>query len=161
MNINKLPTIVLTLILTALIIGVGVLTLDLYGSAAKERITISNESFTVPQLNKTVSLAYGNITEVTQILNASGDIWNTSLYIMDLEAGTLNNSQNSGACTNGTTCYAYYLYDEYETDTALATIASRNDIGDISNVWMSLVITLIILSLIMYMVISNFVMKNR
>ena len=161
MEWNKLPTIVLTLILVGLIVGVGVLTLDKFGAATKESTIITNESFTVPAANATVTLSNGNITAFTKILNASGDTWDSGQYSVDLSAGTINNTGNSGACTNGSTCYAYYTYDEYDTSANTALGNSRDAVGDVSNTWLSLIVTLLMLAIIMYLVISGFVFGKR
>lgn len=144
------------IVAVGMLLGVGVLTLDKFGTATKESLTILNESFTVPAANATVTLNNGNITSFTKILNASGGTWSSSSYSVDLTLGVLNNTGNTGACTNGSTCYAYYIYDEYDTDANTALSSGRDAISEIGTTWLGLIITIIVLSLILGLVIKSF-----
>ena len=156
MNYNDLTSFVLILVVVGLMVGVGVLALDKFGDATKESTVITNESFTVPAANATVTLSNGNITTFTQILNASGSTWTSTQYSIDLTTGVLNNTGNTGACTNGTTCYAYYTYDEYDTTSATAIDAGRDAVGAVSNTWLTLIVTIGILAIILGLIIGGF-----
>lgn len=161
MELNNIPTIIILFILTGLIVGVGVLTLDKFADATYDSLVITNESFTVPAKDATVSLANGNITTFTQILNGSGSTWSTANYSIDLTTGVLNNTNNGTSCRQGDTCYAYYTYTEYDTSTGTTLRNARDDVGDVSNVWMSLIVTIVMLTVIMFLVLRGFAVSMK
>ena len=158
MEYKYLLQFIVMLIVVGLLVGVGVLSLNYVGDAARESNIITNESFTVPAQNAKVSLSNGNITSFTQIINSTGAVWDASNYSVDLTAGTINNTGNAGSCTSGDTCYASYKYDDYNTVTKTVTTASATAIGEVSTNWLSLIVTIGILAIIIGLVITGFYM---
>lgn len=159
MKYTALPTFVVMLVLIAMLVGVGVLTFSKFGSAAKESTVITNESFTVPA--EAVTLAHGNITSWLYVLNATGDVWGAGNYSVDTTTGVFNNTGNESGCVDKDTCYAYYTYDEYNTETMTAASAAGTAVGDISNTWLTLIVTIGLLAIIIGMVVAGFMLRKR
>ena len=160
MNFKNLPNFVLMFIVVAMLIGVGVLSMDKFGTAVREKTVITNESFTVPAVNATVTLSNGNMTTFTQILNSTSGVWASTDYSVTLLTGILNNTAN-GSCKEGDTCYAYYTYDNYDTKPIETIYASRDAVGEVSITWMDLIVTIGILAIIIGMVVSGFYLSKR
>lgn len=163
MDYKSLPMFVLTIVLVGLLVGVGVLSLDKFGDAAAESTVITNESFVVPAaINGTVTLTNSNQTKFTQVLNSSGAVWASSNYSTVLSTGVLTVLDNSsGICDSGDTCYAYYTYDNYNTQPVTAIYSGRDAVGEVSITWMDLIITIGILAIIIGMVIGGFYFSRR
>lgn len=160
MEIDKLPILVLTLLLVSLLVGVGIIVQDQFNSGSKEIITLVNESVTSPNSNLTVTLAKAeNVTGITQIVNAS-NVGHDN-YTLDASTGIVTWTQNTSVCPVGLTCYVTYTYYEYSTPTGLVVWSSRDAIADISNTWMSLIVVVGVLAIIIGIVMAGFMMKQR
>jgi len=160
MEIDKLYQFVLIILLVGMLVGVGVLALDKFGTASRESTVVTNESFVVPAVNSVVTLSNGNMTTFTQVLNSTGDVWNSDNYTVTLLSGVLNNTGNQ-SCKAGDTCYAYYTYDKYNTVPITAINAGRDAVGEVSTQWLSLIITIGILAVIIGLVVSGFYLSTR
>lgn len=163
MEVNNLPTIILVFVAVGMLIGVGILTFTSFGNAAGVSTTVSSENITWLGLNENITLAHGNLTSFTQILNSSGDVLSTSNYSVTNAAGRIQVLDNTtGACATGTDCIASYVYTEYDTDVATATTHVSTAIGTIPTTWLPLIIVIVCLAIIMIMVIRSFGgMKGR
>ena len=157
------PVIVLSLILVGLLVGVGVLVQDKFADQTRDSLTLINESFTVPAINGTFTLDKGeNVTGLTSIYNTNGSVFATTEYSIDLTTGVVTVTSNSTPCiTASTDCVATYGYYEYYTESGTALRASRDAVGDVSNTWLSLIVTLIALTIIIGLVLRGFAFKGR
>jgi len=161
MEIENLAPIILTLVLVGLVVGVGVLTLDKFGTATKELRTTTSESITIPAQNAIVTLANGNLTKVTSIVNSTGTTLSSANYSINLVTGAINNTDNVSSCGTGDTCLVTYSWTDYNTKTNAAVGAAGAAVGDVSNTWMSLIVTLLALSLILGLMVTSFVMGRK
>lgn len=161
MELNNLLNVVVLFVLVGMVVGVGVLAMDKFSTATREVVTVVNESFTSPQINKTVSLANGNMSAFISVTNTTGAILASGNYTIDLDAGTLNNTGNQTPCLTGTTCYANYKYYDYNTDAATALNAGMTELSGVSTTWLGLIITIVILAIIIGLVINGFAGKKR
>lgn len=160
MDVKELPQIVLMLVLVGMIIGIGVLITDKFATATAVTASISNESITMPAVGTNITLAEGNITSFSRILNDTGGTHPAANYTVHNLDGLVTHDQNTSTCTQGDTCYAYYSYTEYETETATALDAAREAIGGIATSWLALIVTMVVLGILLTMVINSFRMKR-
>ena len=160
-ELKNFPKWILALVFVGLLVGVGVLTMDLFSNATAESRVVSNESFIVPANGTNVSLANSNLTVFSYALNGSGATWAASNYTVDLTLGIITVLGNTSACQYNDTCYAYYTWTQSDTAAATALDAGRDAIGEVSTVWMSLIVTIIVLALLMAFMIRGFYVSRR
>ena len=156
MEIRDLYPFVLLLIMVGMVIGIGVIIIDSLADASRISTPISNESFTMPAQNATVSLSHGNITSMTQILNSSGSALPSTNYSVDLDTGVLNNTHNETGFEEGETLYAYYVYDDYDTTAASSLHSTRDAISSVATDWLPLIVIVAVLAIILTLVIRSF-----
>ena len=163
MDFKKAPAIIILLILLGMVVGVGVITLDKFRTSVRELTTVTNESFTVPAINGSITLAKGeNATALTTILNSNGSIYGSGNYTFSAVDGTVTFLTNTTPCqTAETDCVATYTYYEYQTDSGTAAGSGRDAVADVSNTWMALIVTIIVLAIIVGMVIVGFAGRKR
>lgn len=161
MEINKLPSFVLLLILVGMLLGVGILTFGMFASADYKSRTVVNESVTWPAEGANVSLAHGNLTSLTSVINGSSDAVPSSNYTVYLSAGKITNLENSSYCTAGDTCYVNYVWNDYYTPATVSLNDASTASSAISSTWLSLIITIAVLAIIIGLVIAGFAMAGR
>lgn len=161
MELKNILKFTLVIVVVGMLVGVGVLSLDKFGEAVGESTIITNESFIVPIVNGSVSLANENLILFSSVINSTGFTWGSGNYTVDLESGILTNIGNSGACSNGSTCYANYVYSDYDNKPYEAIGSSRDAVGEISITWMSLIVTIGILAIIIGLVIAGFYLDDK
>lgn len=157
---SKLHGFVLLLVLLGMLLGIGVLVLDKFASSIYDEKTIINESFTVAALDATTALANGNLTTLTRIINSTQGVWESTNYTVDLDAGTINNTNNGTSCAEGFTCLATYTYKDFEHETKSTLRATVTAMTPVADTWMPLIVTVMILAIILTIVIRSFG-KNR
>ena len=146
MEIKKLPAIVLLIVLVGLIIGVGTLTLDKFGIAAKDSTTLlESVTFTAGA----GSTANDDVTAVNYITN--GTITAPSNNISFTSAGVITSG-------NSSIVGAYNVSYTYDKDSKATTTlsSSRDEVSNVSTVWLGLIITIVVLALILALVIRSF-----
>lgn len=161
MEFNKLNIFVLSLVLTGLVIGAGILILDKFAVAdtVSTPTVVNDENLTWVANASTITLNHGNITASTFGLSNETDgtpAVSASNYTLNALTGVITVHENESVCVQGSPCYATYTYKDYSTGTAVALIQTRNVIGDISSTWFSLVITIVVLALILTLIIRSF-----
>lgn len=159
MEMKVLPPIVLMLVLTALVVGVGVLIFDKFGDTVKIDTPLTNNE------NDTVTLATGIVTlSNDEIVSLQGcyDVENmtnlgtTLCNVTDSEAGKLVTS----LAQKPRHVYVNYTYQRDSiTTTSLASSATA--VGAVSNSWMTLIVTILILSVILFFVLRSFAFGRR
>jgi hypothetical protein len=155
MELQELQPFVVMLILVGLLIGVGVLTLDKFGDATYYSTTITNESFTAPAQDGTVSLAKTGMLSVSEVNNGT-DVLDSSNYTVALDTGVLTLNDNTTGCPTAGTCYATYVYKDYNTKTATAVDSARDEVSNVTTTWLGILITIVIMALILTAVIRSF-----
>lgn len=148
MKFNDLPKICLALLLVGMIVGVGVLTLDKFGLASIEATAITNESVTIS--GGEGNLAGYPVLSITEVRNESGATFEAVTdYNYTVATGALE-----GFATDGD-YYFDYSYNR-TTPTVTALNGARDAIGPIGSTWMSLIVTIIVLSVLVALVIMSF-----
>jgi hypothetical protein len=145
---ETLPSTVLMLLVVAMLIGVGILMTEKFGDAVGTDTTVTAEVVTFT--GETASLANGVIQSISSAVNNTASGETVTVNILEGTAGTVSTTSTGLASANVT-----YIYkaDSYTTD-RMDNVTDALD--DISNDWLSLIITMIILSLIIGMVVFSF-----
>ena len=156
MDVDKLPTIILGLVVAFMLIGVGVLALDKFETTTKTTTTVTDEEITIA--SSTATLAHGNLTIFSVLSNASNStadnlgwsIGNTINYtalsgVILVDDGTITDGDYNVTYT--------YRAKNSVTPTINAAMAA---IGDIGNTWASLIVTILILAVILTLVLRSF-----
>ena len=148
MELNKLPTIVLMLVLVGLIVGVGVLVFDKFGEATRNQVTVTDENVTIT--SNAGTLAETPVKELVSFTNSSGSTFTVGTQVnVTLATGVL--------ATVGVDGYydaTYVYYDDSSTTTNLAS--STTALGGLASNWMGLIVTIVVLSLILFLVVRSF-----
>lgn len=157
MELNNVARFALLILLIGMIVGVGVLILDrMSTSPALYNDVTASESFTWPANGTNVSLAHGNITAFTQILNGSGTAVASANYTVFATEGIIKVLQNTSICKTGQTCIAYYDYEDRNSEATQALGAARDALAELATSWMGLIVLIGALSVILVMVIRSF-----
>lgn len=155
MEVKDLYAFVLMLVLVGMVLGVGILVLDRF-LLTVDQVTVANENFTTPAVNSSTTLANTNLVSLSSIVNQTGDTWTlTTGYTVSLVAGTITNIDN-GTCQEGNQCNATYVYSRTTGAPAVALGEARDAVGDIPELWLPLIVTIAVLSLILVLVIRSF-----
>lgn len=154
--------IVVLLVLTGLLVGVGVLTLDKFSDATKTDTGVADEAVALTYAGSnqfTGSLANNDIRAISEFNNKTNNvsIIDDITFTATSGAVVLSNATNHYAAG---TYYSSYTYGA-ETRSSLSITNSSLAIGSISVNWMSLIITISVLAIILGLVLNSFVMGRR
>ena len=157
-EVNMLFPFVLLIVLVGMIIGVGIITLDKFGSTVYYKGTDLNQSVVSTAINNIshVSLTIGNVSNFV-VINSIG-VYPSACYQLNATQGTwqyINNTENACGTVN-TTLYFVYDYKDYATETRDATASVSSEIGGIATDWISLIVTVFVLSIILFFVVRTF-----
>jgi len=151
MEINELFKFVLIIVLTGMIIGVGVLTLDKFGSAVKtDTASLAAVTFTAG----VGTTANDDVTSINYITNGT-------FYLTGANATSpLTNVTTAGVISTyvDVTPGAYNVSYQYDADSPATTAlaSGRDEVSNVSTVWLGLIVTIAILAIILTMVIRSF-----
>jgi hypothetical protein len=145
---EALPSVVLTLVVIGMLIGVGILLTEKFGDAVGTTTTATAETVTFS--GGAGTLANGVVQSITTAVNNSGGSESATVTIDDSTAGTV--SITPSTITSANVTYVYKA-DSYTTD-RMDNVTDAID--DISNDWLTLIVTLFILSLIIGIVVTSF-----
>jgi len=154
MEINELQKLVLIFVLVGMILGVGVLVLDNFSTAARDTTAITQANVNASSGSVTLSQTY--CIAITGINNAA----NATTYAVDgLTAVTKETCTYGSSLPTNSLFNVSYTYGA-STEAATATTAVSTAVGTIGSTWMSLIITVAILAIILTLVISSFAGKR-
>ena len=154
MQISDLAPVVMVILLTGMLIGVGILTMTYFGIAAKNSNTISIGYVTLntayqAQLGQTdtvVLTSFGN-SSVTGTVGSNVNC--TSAGLIKADSNTFQNN----------TLLLYNVTYTYKTSTAATTAANTivtDVLAPISSNWIGLIVTIAILSIVLGIVVNSF-----
>jgi len=155
MELSNLQGFVLIMVLVGMVLGVGVLVLDEFGTAVKDSTVITDETVSfVAAAGTTVN---DDVSAITQITNTTVTctVFNSANSCANwTSAGAL--VLNSSTFTNTTRDYnVTYTYDADSTSTTtLASVVTG--ITPIATTWLPLIITIAVLAIILVLVIRSF-----
>jgi hypothetical protein len=158
MEIGNLSKFALIIVLVAMIVGVGVLVIDRLSTsdAAVIEKTGYNDSIVWPLLGANVTLDHGNITTFGYILNVSGNTMVAANYSIEASTGKVMALSNTTGIKTGQTVYAYYSWDDHNTESAVSLRAGRDALSEIATSWLSLIVLIGCIAIVLTMVIRSF-----
>ncbi len=162
-ELNQLYSFVLLIVLVGMVIGVGVITVDKIGSSTSyKRIDYNDTSVTNPLINQTlVALDFGNITKVSKVINATSpgsEQLDSSCFTINTTSGQFRYDNVSLSCATlaGSDIEIIYDYKDFNTETKKATSSVVTEIANIATDWIGLIITVFVLAIILFLVVSSF-----
>lgn len=158
MEAEKIYPFILLLVMTGMIIGVGIITLDKFSQASYNTFTVS-QNVTLNSL-KEAKLQEGNLTQIHSIINATNLAYlrvNTSHPKVNYSHGSLHLEFNrTGDLYGGQLVYVTYSFRDYETSAKRGLVSANNSLIDIPDSWLGLIVTVFVLSIILSIVIVSF-----
>ena len=182
MELKQLQGMVLLIVLVGMILGVGILTLDKFGVAAREDSSVYNDTFSIA--TKRIA-ATGNMTE-------DGSIALVHDYVKSVSSATLYNPNGTAyTLTEGTdftvpkgTDNPYIVFKDtvaftgaseglttniteinyiYKDATATTTVMSNtvDAMTPIASTWLPLIVTVAALAIVLGLVIASFARSRR
>ena len=157
MEVKELLPAITVLLMTGLILGVGVLILDKFGESISTPSTSINETVTLS--SGQVMLAYGRVTSLTELRNGtnrtttdSALILGTNVNLTGYDPAYVVTSAPISAAGKYNVTYNYLA----NTTSSKVLTAVNGAIAPIASTWMGLLVTIIVLSMILYMVVRSF-----
>ena len=159
MEIKQLQGFVLLIVLVGMILGVGILTLDKFGEAVKNDVTVINETIAVSSL--TATTANNDVTAINSI-------YNQTLEVVVMTTGTGENNFTfstggtllfNGSIPNGDYLITYVYDADSAATTGLTNTASA--MAPIATTWLPLIVTVGALAIVLGLVIASFSASNR
>lgn len=158
METKELLGIVLLLVMVGMILGVGVLVLDKFGTATQTETAVAHENITVAA--SAATLTYHDIVSIDWIANGTQNK-TTGFNIVGSQVNFTARGIVVQAANWSDVWYEItYAYDKNESSTDTLT-DTRAAITPISSTWMSLIVTIVILSIILTLVIRSFSFGGR
>src|SRR3990167_10886550 len=161
MELNKLGGFVVLVVMVAMIIGIGIITLDKFGTTVSYDVLNHNDSVTKANFTGQ-ALDWGNITTVDAVWNGTTSLLPAECYTLNTTPGqfmwtnsTADCAANSGA-VDQTVFYIIYDAKDYNTKTAQAAAAASKEVANISTNWLGLIVTIAVLALILWLVMGAF-----
>lgn len=153
---------VIMILLAAIMIGAGVLSLDKMAFNVPNVGVIVNESLAVVN-NTNIKLSYGNLTRWNGIINVSSATLGSSQYSIYMTNGsvTIDIQGENSTCGDGDTCYASYEYNNYMTPANSVLQTGRDEVGNISVNWLGIVITIAMVGLLIGLLVTSFLVNRR
>lgn len=162
-GVERLYSFVLLIVLVGMVIGVGVLTMEKFSAATFYQRNNYNNSLTPTTNNTITNLDHGNITNVDKVYNGTEntiDLPSDCYSINDTPGKFLLEILDNETCVwdfdNGREIWIFYDYKEYDTATSAATYGVSKELSTIATDWIGLIVTVFILSIILFFVIRSF-----
>jgi len=156
MDTEKLPQFVILLVAIGMLLGIGTVVLDNFGSAVKVSTAVTNESITMANVSGVLTGSTSN-NDVTSVQFFGNTTLNSTTVPITAftSAGVITVPWNY---TNTT----YRIDYTYDADSA-ATTSSNSTVtalSAISTTWLSLIVTIAMLSIVMLIVVRKLFFKR-
>ena len=164
MELPKLYQFVFLIVIVGMLLGIGILSVDKLGIAAKTDTTITEE--TVAITSGAGQTAFDDLVSVSYFGNQSLNSTDPLVVIGNNVAGAEVNWTASGIITVDQTNFSngdYNITYVYERDSAATTATSNvnTELGTIASTWLGLIITIAVLAIIISLIVSSFAFKGR
>jgi len=159
MEVSKIPAIVLILIGSGILIGVGIIIFDAFGTASATEDAIVQETIKAEKLFD-IKMEHGNLTSV-QLVQVNNS-WNVPAnnYTINYSQGTFYLLATNGGVGNNTNVNVSYKFRNYETETKFAMADQISAFGDISGTWLGLIVAIVMLAIVLGLVFHAFVRRG-
>jgi hypothetical protein len=168
MELKEITPFILMIIAVGLLLGAGIVTLDAFSSSAPG-YNIKGLNFTITNIGNysATAIGRGNLTSVNYVyFLQSQTAVNSTCYVVDTTNGSIKvntaNGVPAGSCGNfekGTATVNLSVgfdYNDANTKTRLAIDNINEGIQTISSNWITLLITIVVLSIIITVVVNSF-----
>ena len=155
-TLENLPKVIITLVLIAMVIGVGVIMSEKFGAATSYSRTGYNDTVALTVNNTRYALDKGNITGVTAVWNSTFNLLPSACYqIFGVNGSMMYVNDTADCAVFANTAYVIYDYTEYATASRNVLTSTGKEISNISTQWLGLIVTMIVLSIILgYIILS-------
>lgn len=159
MEVGDLQKFVVMLILTAIVIGVGILVLDQFGQVVRNETYVFNETHNITLINGTFTLTNTPVSSCSAFRNDTGSVMATTSYtcFANGSVATVNLDNTSG----GNPYYMDYFYWQNTSTSDVLLSGVIPAVSPIASTWMALIVTIVVLAVILTLVIRSFVLKGR
>jgi len=158
MDTKDLPAIVLLFVMSGLILGVGVLVLGKFGLTARESQAIVDETITFTAGAGTTT--WDDITSIDSILCNDSDDCATNWTITLADNVTVGTGEITIGDELGGDMNLSYTYDKNSSATTVVDNAVTA-MSPIASDWMPLMVTVIVLAIVLGLVMTAFIGKQR
>ena len=158
-KLKELYGYILLIIMLGFLIGVGVFMSDKLGSINYYTINNYNDTVTLAA-NASQALDRGNITTAT-VWNGTANILLSDCYELNGTKGTFvyyNDTLNCNVAASDSSFYIIYNYKDFATATRNAMASVTSEVSGIATNWLGLIVTIIVLSLIIFLIARSFFM---
>lgn len=155
MRMNDLYPFVFLMLSIGVLLGIGIVVLDVFSDAVKDDYTIVNESIVIA--GRTGSTANDEVSAVTYF-------GNSTYHCTPPDPVCLNYTEDGVVTTNTTFANAtYQITYTYDRDTAGTTALGNvvTAVSPIASTWMPLIVTVFVLAIILGLVIKSFTDGRR
>lgn len=153
-DIKILQVLVITLVLTGLLLGIGMLVFSKFGDAVAEQTTVTDETVTIASgVGKFANIDQGIVSVSTTVTNATNGT--------DTVTITAANWTTSGAVALGQEGGWNFTYVYDKNVTATDVMADSIDaMSPIASDWIGLIVTVVVLSIILSLVLTSFARRR-
>lgn len=164
MEVPKLYQFTLLIVIVGMLLGVGILALDKFGTAAKDSTAVTYE--TVAVASGSGSTANDDVTAVSffgnMSVNSTDNVINIGNGVADVRvnwttAGLLDVHSANFSDGNYNVSYTYLA----DTNAFTATSNTVTELSTIASTWLGLIITIAVLAIIITLVVRSFAFKGR
>ena len=157
MKPQDLTALILVLVLSGMLLGVGVLTLGKFSTTVQEATTATDEQVTLTAGAGTT--AHGNITSWTEFYNGT-DATDTYTLVLGTNVTATSGAILLADTSKNGTWNVSYVYDA-EGDASTSTNSVVSALSPIASDWMPLIVTVSILSIVLMLVLGSFAVNKR
>lgn len=161
-DLKELPQLTLMIVIVGMVIGAGILVTSSFGSATFYTRNNYNDTVSLTANNTRIALDWGNITQVEQVWNGTNNQLPGACYtVFPVNGSIVFTNETLGCYWNATsganpTIFLIYDYRDFNTATSAAMTAVTAAIATIASNWLTLIITIVIMSIIIVLIIRSF-----
>ena len=165
-NFNDLPGVAWIFLISAMFFVVAILVLTALGDNTNfaPLTTATDEEFTMPAFNGTITTSETYVISVSEIANSTGGVFPAVNYTVTntgTDGGaTIRFLENASVCKTGATCYATYTYYDHNGDTGTVLQNSISAMAEIPNNWLLLIAVVLAAAILIGIVINNLQFKT-
>lgn len=164
MEYKEIYMVVFVLVIVGFLVGVGMYGLDKFSTASKDITTLTNETINCSlfgRQTKNITLANDEVTEIVEIRNNTqfSFVSGTDFKEVDYYRGQVELINASKWNTAVQHCNVTYKY-RANSDASSAIDNTTTEIGNIPNLWLSLIVTIAVLAIILGMITKSFLAKR-
>ena len=157
MEWKDLSGFVVLLVLVAMVLGIGLITFDKFGDAAKATAPISEEAIAIAD-DGTGTTTNDDVISISSLKNETGDI-----VLILTDPTTFNWSSDGNIWTNISWADNLNITYVYKADSTTTTVMGNavDATTPIASTWIPLIVTVSVLAIILGLVITSFARRGK